>query len=62
MTNPSPNIRLAIDIGGTFTDVVLEAKDTLTTVKVLTTPTAPEEGVLEGVEHVQAKPALQLQS
>ena len=52
MTNPSPNIRLAIDIGGTFTDVVLEAKDTLTTVKVLTTPTAPEEGVLEGVEHV----------
>ncbi|MDP6926958.1 MAG: hydantoinase/oxoprolinase family protein, partial [Rhodospirillales bacterium] len=52
MTEPSPNIRLAIDIGGTFTDVVLEAKDTLTTVKVLTTSAAPEEGVLEGVEHV----------
>ena len=52
MIKPSQNARLAIDIGGTFTDIVLEARDTLTTVKVLTTPAAPEAGVLEGVEHV----------
>ncbi len=54
MTTPSPTVRLAVDIGGTFTDVVLEADNNRTTVKVLTTPAAPEEGVLEGVEHVLA--------
>jgi N-methylhydantoinase A/oxoprolinase/acetone carboxylase beta subunit len=30
--------RLAIDIGGTFTDLALEAGDRLATAKVLTTP------------------------
>jgi N-methylhydantoinase A len=41
--------RLAVDIGGTFTDVVLETADgRLATKKVLTTPRAPEEGVMEG--------------
>ena len=42
--------RLAVDIGGTFTDVALESDDGhLTTAKVPTTPGAPEEGVMEGV-------------
>ena len=42
--------RLAVDIGGTFTDVVLQGPDqSLTTTKVLTTAQAPEQGVLEGV-------------
>lgn len=41
--------RLAVDIGGTFTDVVVEHLGHRTTAKVLTTPQAPEEGVLEGV-------------
>lgn len=49
MTPPSPPARLAVDIGGTFTDVVLEIGDERATVKVLTTPSAPEEGLLEGV-------------
>jgi N-methylhydantoinase A len=41
--------RLAVDIGGTFTDVVIETGDgRLATKKVLTTPRAPEEGVMEG--------------
>jgi N-methylhydantoinase A len=40
--------RLAIDIGGTFTDLALEQGDTRTTAKVLTTPAAPEQGVMEG--------------
>ncbi|MEL7487252.1 MAG: hydantoinase/oxoprolinase family protein, partial [Pseudomonadota bacterium] len=41
--------RLAIDIGGTFTDVVLEIGDRRVTAKVLTTPSAPETGLMTGV-------------
>lgn len=41
--------RLAVDIGGTFTDVVLDGAGGLRTRKVLTTPQAPEQGVLDGV-------------
>ncbi|MBN33167.1 MAG: methylhydantoinase [Rhodospirillaceae bacterium] len=42
--------RLAVDIGGTFTDVALELDDgTLETSKVPTTPKAPEQGVMNGV-------------
>ena len=42
--------RLAVDIGGTFTDLCLEWNGKLTSVKVLTTPRAPEEGVLTGMD------------
>ncbi len=44
-----PSARLAVDIGGTFTDLALEHDGRLTTVKVLTTPSAPEQGVMTGV-------------
>jgi len=47
--------RLAVDIGGTFTDVVLERGDRRWTAKVLTTPAAPEAGVIEGVGAVLAE-------
>src|SRR6201996_4748889 len=40
--------RLAVDIGGTFTDLALEHGGRRTTAKVLTTPSAPERGVMEG--------------
>ena len=40
--------RLAVDIGGTFTDLALEAGGKRTTVKVLTTQASPERGVMEG--------------
>jgi N-methylhydantoinase A len=43
--------RLAADIGGTFTDVVLESPAGRDTAKVLTTA-APEVGVLEGIRRV----------
>ena len=43
-----PEARLAIDIGGTFTDVVLETGGVHVTTKVLTTPKAPEQGVMAG--------------
>jgi N-methylhydantoinase A len=42
-------VRLAVDIGGTFTDVVLETPGARFSVKVLTTRTAPEDGVLDGM-------------
>jgi N-methylhydantoinase A len=42
----SPAIRLGVDIGGTFTDVALEVGDRPYTAKGLTTPRAPEAGVL----------------
>ena len=41
--------RLAVDIGGTFTDVALEWPGGRTTAKCLTTPEAPEDGVLDGI-------------
>jgi len=41
MSSDSPN-RLAVDIGGTFTDVALETGAGRVTAKVLTTPRAPE--------------------
>ena len=44
--------RVGVDIGGTFTDVVLEHDDALTTAKVLTTPNAPDDAVLAGVDDV----------
>lgn len=50
--------RLAIDIGGTFTDLAVEAGDQRWTAKVLTTPAAPEQGVLEGVRVVLAQAGL----
>ncbi len=44
--------RLAVDIGGTFTDFALEHAGGRTTLKVLTTPAAPELGVIAGVEAI----------
>ena len=39
--------RLAVDIGGTFTDLVLASESLSHSTKVLTTPDNPEVGVLE---------------
>ena len=44
--------RLAIDIGGTFTDVVLQHETEQTTTKVLTTHDDPTNGALAGVTAV----------
>jgi N-methylhydantoinase A/oxoprolinase/acetone carboxylase beta subunit len=48
-------IRLAIDIGGTFTDVVLERGGEIHSHKLLTTPAAPEQAALEGSAHLIAE-------
>jgi N-methylhydantoinase A len=53
----SPDWRLAVDIGGTFTDVVLidAANGRVVVDKTLTTPAAPLDGVRAGVRQLLAK-------
>ena len=46
------SIRLGVDIGGTFTDVVLENGKELFSTKVLTTYAAPEDAIIEGMHSV----------
>ncbi len=46
------DVRLAVDIGGTFTDLVLDVGDNRRTRKVLTTASRPEEGVLDGMRQI----------
>ncbi|RYD92514.1 MAG: hydantoinase/oxoprolinase family protein, partial [Sphingomonadales bacterium] len=43
-------IRIGADIGGTFTDVVLETPEQRRSTKVLTTYDAPERALLDGVQ------------
>src|SRR5947209_6352492 len=50
--------RLGVDIGGTFTDVALEAAGRRYSAKVLTTPQAPEEAVLEAISAVLREASL----
>ena len=52
MTGPA---NLGVDIGGTFTDVVLELGEAMFSAKVLTTYAAPEAAILEGLAQVCAK-------
>lgn len=46
------SVRLGVDIGGTFTDVVLEVDTSVFSAKVLTTHTAPEEAIIAGLQQV----------
>ncbi|MBK1657274.1 hydantoinase/oxoprolinase family protein [Paracraurococcus ruber] len=47
--------RLAVDIGGTFTDLVLALPGGTLSAKLLTTPQAPERAVLEGAAGILAR-------
>ena len=49
------SIRLGVDIGGTFTDVVLEKDGVPFSTKVLTTYAAPENAIIDGMHQVCAK-------
>jgi len=48
------SFRIGVDIGGTFTDLVLvdEARRTIHSTKILTTPQEPERAVLDGVRRI----------
>ena len=45
-------VRVAVDVGGTFTDLVLLQSEKKFTAKLLTTPQAPEQAVLQGIEEL----------
>ncbi|MEY8141087.1 hydantoinase/oxoprolinase family protein [Falsihalocynthiibacter sp. CO-5D18] len=47
--------RMGVDIGGTFTDVVLEKAGQQFSAKVLTTYTAPENAIIDGLHQVCKK-------
>lgn len=47
-------INLGVDIGGTFTDIVLEFGTVQHSVKVLTTHTAPDDAIIAGIREVCA--------
>jgi N-methylhydantoinase A len=49
------SVRLGVDIGGTFTDVVLEKDGASFSTKVLTTYIAPENAIIDGMGQVCAK-------
>src|SRR4051794_16285001 len=48
-------IRLAVDIGGTFTDLVLSLPDRTISTKLLTTHDAPDEAVIAGAHTILAE-------
>lgn len=50
-----PSVRLGVDIGGTFTDVVMEVGTDLYSTKVLTTYSAPEDAIVVGLQQVCIK-------
>ncbi|MFY0646973.1 hydantoinase/oxoprolinase family protein [Sulfitobacter geojensis] len=49
------SVRLGVDIGGTFTDVVLEVDGASFSTKVLTTYAAPENAIIDGMHQVCTK-------
>ncbi|WP_435066464.1 hydantoinase/oxoprolinase family protein [Haloplanus sp. C73] len=44
------DIRIGVDVGGTFTDVVVATESGLAMLKVPSTPAAPDRGVLDGLD------------
>lgn len=54
----SQSIRLGVDIGGTFTDVVLECDTSQFSIKVLTTYAAPENAIIDGLQQVCAQASI----
>jgi N-methylhydantoinase A len=52
--------RIGADVGGTFTDVVIDAAGSLHSTKVLTTHDAPERAILDGIARVAAETGIDL--
>lgn len=52
---PESRLRIAVDVGGTFTDVVLLHGELKLTKKVLTSAPAPEANVLLGIDEVLSR-------
>ncbi len=55
------SIRIGADVGGTFTDIVIElANGSYSSTKVLTTHNAPEVGILDGIGRIAAQENIDL--
>ncbi len=54
------SIRVGVDIGGTFTDIVLEVGDQQFSSKILTTYAAPEDAIIEGMQQVCAQAKIEM--
>ncbi len=55
MSKASGEVRVGADIGGTFTDIVLDVGGRLYSTKVLTDYTAPEQAIFNGLDTVLAE-------
>ncbi|MGE8613158.1 MAG: hydantoinase/oxoprolinase family protein [Achromobacter veterisilvae] len=51
-STPDAAVRVAVDVGGTFTDIVLERERRRWSAKLLTTPDTPETAVLQGIQEL----------
>ncbi|MDE2915318.1 MAG: hydantoinase/oxoprolinase family protein [Paracoccaceae bacterium] len=60
MTHDGRQVRLGVDIGGTFTDVAMEIGPELFSTKVLTDYSALEQAILDGVTRVAGKAGIGL--
>lgn len=60
MTHNGEQVRLGVDIGGTFTDVAMEIGTELHSTKVLTNYAAPEQAILDGIVKVMARAGVEL--
>ena len=57
MLEPEAGLRIGVDVGGTFTDVVVLDGGRVFTAKVPSTPSDQSEGVAAGIDAVGVKPA-----
>ncbi|MDL2409931.1 hydantoinase/oxoprolinase family protein [Rhizobium calliandrae] len=60
MTKDGKQVRVGVDIGGTFTDVAMEVGNTLHSTKVLTDYSFPEAAIVKGIRHVAEDAGVQL--
>ena len=61
MTNINPNLKIGVDIGGTFTDIVLwdSESDHVLLDKLLTTPDDPSRAVVTGIKRILKETGIQ---
>ena len=55
MSHNGQKVRIGADIGGTFTDVVLELGEQLVSTKILTNYAEPDKAILDGIKQVATK-------
>jgi N-methylhydantoinase A len=62
MTRNGNQVRVGVDIGGTFTDVAMEVGEAFFSTKVLTEYSLPEEAIVKGIRQVCVAAGLRLES